>query len=146
MARTPDILTVPRWLPKLGATLGFFVFLAANMLLFMGRKVEALRPEWLLALAPDVYSHVSNLVIASLLHGVIGYLWLLLGVRLRHAMLLGLAIAVVNLVYEGFVPVLNTRDGIDAVYGLLGVAISSGFLLGVQRHGLMPNPAFVPKA
>jgi len=146
MARMSDIFTVPRWLPSLGATLGFFVFLAANMLLFMGRNVEVLRPEWLLALAPDVYRHVSNLVIASLLHGAIGYLWLLLGVRLRHVMLLGLAIAVVNLVYERFVPILNTPDGIDTMYGLLGVTISSGFLLGVQRHGLMPNPAFVPKA
>ena len=85
-------------------------------------------------------------MIASLLHGGIGYLWLLLGVRLRHVMLLGLAIAGVNLIYEGFVPILNTRDGIDAVYGLLGVATSSCFLIGIQRHGLMPNPAYVPRA
>ena len=102
------------------AAVGYLLAFVAVCLLLAGRKVEGLRPELLLALAPTFYSHVYNFGLSYLCVAGIGYPWLMMGVPMRKVALLGAATIVLNLLYEGLLPILNTRDMVDAVYGVVG--------------------------
>lgn len=113
--------------------------LAANMLLFMGRKHEALRSDAILDVAPTFYSHVSNFSLSLMLYAGIGFFWLMMGVTRRHVLALGFVIAACNLAYEFFVPILNTPDPVDAWYGLAGTAAGAAFLLLCDRFGFLPR-------
>lgn len=126
--------------PTLWAALLFLVMLAGNLLLFMGRTREGLRSDTLLAFDPMFYSHVSNFSISYLLYSCIGYAWLMMGARARLILLLGLVLALCNLVYEFFIPVLNTPDPIDAWYGLAGTTLGAVVLMLIGRFGMVLMP------
>jgi hypothetical protein len=126
--------------PRLWAALAFLALMAGFSALVLGRKLTALRFEALLALDPGFYSHVSNLAIAGLLVAGIGYAWLMLGVGLRGVLVLAATVAAVNVAWELWLPLLNTRDPRDAVYGLIGVGIATVGLGVMDRWG-MPRPA-----
>jgi len=89
---------------------------------------------------PDFYSHVSNLSISYMLYTGVGYLWLALGVPMRAIAWLGLALAAANLVYETLIPILNTPDPVDALYGLAGIVLGASLLIAIDRYGLRPVP------
>ena len=55
------------------AAVGYLLAFVAVCLLLAGRKVEGLRPELLLALAPTFYSHVYNFGLSYLCVAGIGY-------------------------------------------------------------------------
>lgn len=133
-------VTTPR-VPRIWAAVLFFVLLAVHFLLFMGRTRPALRSDTLLVIAPGFYTHVSNYALSFVLFAGIGYMWLALGVRARYIALLGLAIALCNVVYELFVPILNTTDPVDALYGLVGTAVGGAVLLVIGRYGMIANPS-----
>ena len=126
--------------PTLWAALLFFIMQVGILLLFLGRTREVLRSDTLLAIAPDFYSHVSNFSISCLLYSGIGYVWLMAGARAKPILLLGLTLALCNLVYEFFIPILNTPDPVDAWYGLAGTALGALVLLLIGRFGLVPMP------
>ena len=90
---------------------------------------------------PDFYSHVSNLSISYMLYAGVGYLWLAFGVPMRLIGLFGLALAACNLVVERAIPVLNTPDPVDALYGLIGIALGAVLLVAIDRRGMRPSPA-----
>lgn len=123
-------------LPRPWAAFAFLALMAAFLLLMLGRKLEALRIAALLALDPGFYGHASNLAIAGLLVAGIGYAWLMLGVRLRAVLVLAATVAAVNVAWELWLPLLNTRDPRDAVYGLIGVGIATGGLGVMDRWGM----------
>ena len=79
------------------AAVGYLLAFVAVCLLLAGRKVEGLRPELLLALAPTFYSHVYNFGLSYLCVAGIGYPWLMMGVPMRKVALLGAAAIVLNL-------------------------------------------------
>lgn len=140
MTRPDPLAKLPR-LPRPWAAIAFLLLLAANGLLFAGRKSTALRSDWLLRLDPDAYSHVSNFALSYLLLAGIGYAWLMLGVRGRWIAMLCVACAVINVVYETWIPVLNTPDPVDAAYGLAGCALAGVVLWLFDGLGMVANPA-----
>lgn len=127
--------------PKPWAAIAFLVLMALVILLFFGRKTGLLRPDLILGVAPAFYSHVSNFSISYLLCAGIGYPWLMMGSKMTTVLCLGLAVALANIVYEGFIPILNTLDPIDAYYGLAGTALGMLVLAVIKRSGLVANPA-----
>lgn len=138
---------VLRYLPHPLAAILHLLLLAAVFALFMGRKPGVFRSEALIALLPGVYSHMSNFALSYLLYAGIGYLWLMMGVRLRGLAWAGWALVAANLVYEFLIPVLNTRDPVDALYGVTGTAFAFLVLWLLMRFGLVPNPeAAVPQS
>ncbi len=137
----PALPPALRRVPRPWAALAYLAMLVAVMAVFMGRKWEALQADALLALAPGFYSHASNLCIAYLLYTGIGYPFLMAGGRLRVLAWGGAALVAVNLAYEAFIPVLNTRDPIDALYGVAGTACGLLVLWALDRRGLVPAPA-----
>lgn len=129
-----------RRIPALWASLCHLALLGVAMALFMGRTKTALRSDTILDIAPTFYSHVSNLGIAYLLCAGIGYAWLMMGVRRSHVLLFCLAVGVCNVVYEWWLPILNTRDPMDAWYGLAGTAAAALVLGLIDRFGMGPVP------
>ncbi|MEO8706962.1 MAG: hypothetical protein ABI867_43445 [Kofleriaceae bacterium] len=133
-------------MPRRWAAVLFFVLFALHFALFMGRSLAWLRSESILAVAPGFYTHVSNYSLSYMLFTGIGYLWLAMGVRIRRIALFGVAIALANVVYELAIPILNTIDPVDAVYGLVGTAVSGCVLLLIGRRGMVANPAHPTRA
>jgi len=137
MKPPPNVL---RFQPSLWAAVLHLLMFAAVFTLFIGRKPGMFRSETLLDLVPGFYGHVSNFAIFWLLLAGVGFLWLMMGVRMAHVALAALALIVANLVYEFFLPVLNTRDPIDALYGVVGTLLAFAWLWLIHRFGLKPLP------
>lgn len=129
-----------KYLPKISTSLIFLLFLAVNYLLFAGRKSETFRPGFILALFPGFYQHVSNFTISCVLYTGVGYAWLLMGLSLKNIIIFGIVIIAANFIYELWIPLLNTRDLMDAYYGCAGTLVGFIFLLLVKKFGLKNNP------
>lgn len=129
-----------RYAPYVSVTIAHFVWLAAVFALFMGRKPGVFRSQSILDVAPAFYSHISNFSLSYLLYAGVGFLWLMVGVSMRMLALAGLSLAVANVTYELLLPLLNTRDPVDAVYGLIGTLLAFGWLCVIQRFGLREIP------
>lgn len=117
------------------------LLLAGAYALFMGRKPGVFRSTAIIDALPGFYSHVSNFSISFLLYAGVGFMWLMIGVRMRLLVLAALALALANIAYELLVPVLNTRDPVDAAYGVAGTVLALAWIGIVGRVGFIPMPA-----
>ena len=59
------------------------------------------------------------------------------GGKLRSITAAALVMSVLNIVYECFLPILNTPDIPDAVFGVIGVAVAYVFLIMLRKNGLI---------
>lgn len=127
--------------PSLWAALTHLLLFAGVFALFMGRKPGVFRSSAIQELLPGFYSHVLNFSLSYMLLAGVGFIWLLMGVARRHVAWAALALALLNVVYETLLPVLNTRDPIDAVYGVAGTAFALAWLSVLRRFGLQEAPS-----
>lgn len=125
-----------RFLPYAWVAVAHLLLIAAVFALFMGRKPGVFRSQAILDVAPGFYSHISNFSLSYILYAGIGFLWLMLGVSMRKVALAGLALVVANATYELLIPVLNTRDPVDAAYGVSGTLLALGWLWVIKHFGL----------
>lgn len=125
----------PKSIPKLWLAIVFFILLTGSFILFMGRKKDYLKSDFLMNTFPDFYSHLSNFSISFILYTGVGYFWLMQGVKIRALLLLGFVIFAVNFIYELFIPIINTKDIIDAYYGTVGVGLGILFLIIANKYG-----------
>lgn len=133
-----------QFVPRAWAAIAHLLLLAGMFLLFMGRKPGAFRSQRMLDVLPGFYSHVSNLSLSYLLLAGVGFIWLMMGVSMRHVALAALGLLLANIAYELLLPVLNTRDPIDAVYGAVGALLGFVWLWLLARVGLKPAPGAGP--
>ena len=105
-------------------------------LLFMGRSREELRPEFVIAVVPDFYAHISNFVITFEIVLLISFVWLLRGLNVLPFVWLFSVAIVLNLIIESFVWILNTPDILDAVFGIFGVLIAMVCTLLLKTFGI----------
>lgn len=129
-----------KYFPGVITTLTYLLMLGLNIFLILGRKKASIRLDYLNDFLPEFYSHVSNFSISMLLIIVVGYIWILLGVGIKPLLLLVLTVMVVNVIYELFIPVLNTRDITDAWYGVAGSIAGGLYLVLVKQYGVKPAP------
>lgn len=132
------------YIPKIWAALGFFIIFLLSLALFWGRKSEWIRYDALSALFTDFYSHISNFSISLDLCLIFGYLSVLKTGKLRFVYYFSALMILSNIVYEYFIPLLNTRDPLDALYGIIGVLFALIFSFFLQKSGLQTNPAYSP--
>lgn len=125
-----------KFAPTIPAALGLIILLASNMLLFFGRKNPVLRSAFLEASFKYFYQHIANFSIGLMIYSMVGFIWLLMGVPFRHIAAMGIAIIFINAIYELWIPLLNTKDIIDAYYGIAGAVIGFVFLALVKKYGL----------
>lgn len=128
-----------KYIPKVLVAVIHLVLLILVLILFLGRTNGSLKLDFMLGLFPDFYQHISNFCISYMLFSGIGFTWLLLGVRIKYIMQLGIAILLVNFVFELWVSVLNTPDIVDAYYGSAGTILAFMFLLIIKNYGLKAN-------
>lgn len=128
-----------KYVPKIWTALSYFFLLAITLLLFFGRNFGKLRIDSLLNVLPDFYNHISNFSISLIIYVTIGYVGLMLGLRLKHITIIGVLILFLNLIIELLIPFLNTPDKIDAIYGIFGVLLGFVFLYLAKNYGLKKN-------
>lgn len=127
-----------RFQPSPWAAITHLMLFAAVFVLFLGRKPGAFRSQAIVEAAPGFYSHVLNFSLSWMLYAGAGFLWLAIGVPMRRLALAGLALVVANLVYEFLLPLMNTRDPMDAAYGVAGTLLAFAWLWIIRRFGLKP--------
>ena len=100
--------------------------------------------RWINIFNKDVYvisvainSHITNFTLSLMMCTLIGYLLLLAGKKYVYTIMVGIPLIVLNFIYEIFLPVLNTTDIIDALYGLVGVVISLMYLYFIDKYGFI---------
>ena len=128
-----------KYVPKVLTALSFLILLVIVLILFLGRKMTFFKIESILKAEPDFYLHISNFSISYLLFAVIGYFWLMVGVKFKYITALGISILISNLIYELFIPVLNTPDIVDAYFGFAGTILAFIFLSITKKFGLKLN-------
>lgn len=128
-----------KFVPRVWARVGFVALLAIAFALFQGRKHPGLRIHDALGLPADFYAHISNFSISYMIYAGAGFVWLQLGVAVRVVLAFGTALLLANVVYELWLPVLNTPDVVDAYYGIAGTLLALTLLLLVRRYGLRPR-------
>ena len=100
--------------------------------------------RWLEHIVPDVrllpgflLDHTTNFALCMLLLLIFGMTVLSSGGKLRSITAAALVMSVLNIVYECFIPILNTPDILDAMFGVIGVAIAYVFLIMLRKNGLI---------
>lgn len=89
-------------------------------------------------LLPDfLFDHITNFALCMLLLLIFGITVLSFGGKLRSITAAALIMSVLNIVYECFLPILNTPDIPDAVFGVIGVAVAYVFLIMLRKNGLI---------
>ena len=131
---------VMRFQTTVWAALIHLLLFAGVFVLFLGRKPGAFRSQAISELVPGFYTHVFNFSLSYLLLAGVGFLWVMMGVQLRHVAWAAAALVVANLGYELLLPLLNTRDPVDAAYGIAGTLCAFAWLWIIIRFGLTPNP------
>lgn len=128
-----------KYIPKIWTALSFPLLLIMAMVLFFGRNFKALRISWIMNLFQDFYSHISNFSISLVIYIIIGYSGLLFGITVKYIIIIGISLVFLNLLVELLIPVLNTPDLTDAVYGIFGVFTGFIFLFIAKKYGLKLN-------
>jgi len=128
------------YIPKIWASILYLGLFVVVFLLFWGRKSEAVQWYFLLEICPDFYSHISNFAISFMLMLVGGYMGVLRTGRLKSSVWIFIFLIFANLIYEFFIPFLNTPDPIDAWFGIVGTFFAMIYLVCFQKWGILPNP------
>ena len=94
--------------------------------------------SYIFVINETINSHITNFTLSVLLCVLIGYLLQLFGKKYNSNIIVGMVIILSNFIYEIFLPILNTTDIVDAVYGLVGTIISLIYLY-IIRYGFKTN-------
>ena len=137
-SKQPSVL---RYASAIWAAIAHLLLMAGAFALFLGRKPGSFRSQAIADAIPGFYTHVFNFSLSYLLYAGIGFLWLMMGVPMRFVAWAGAALVAANVGYEFLLPLLNTRDPVDAAYGIAGTLLGFGWLWIVRRFGLTPIPA-----
>ena len=100
------------------------------------RWISTINPS--LTILPEIIDiHVTNFSLSLMLSIFTGFTVLISGGKMKIIRIISIIIVFINLVYEVFVPILNTPDFVDALAGIIGVVISYLYLSRLKRNGLI---------
>ena len=121
--------------PKIWAALYILILIGINYLLFFGRNYDSLKCPYFQKISPSFYSHISNFSISFIFVLIIGYLWILQGIAFKKIIIMAAVIVVLNFSYELFLPLINTKDLVDAYFGMAGSLLATILLLPIAIFG-----------
>ena len=121
---------------KPGTTISLVIVFTVCMVLTVIRWLDIFNAD-IYVINETVNSHITNFTLSLLLCTFIGYLLLSAGKKYISNAVIGILLIIANFIYELLLPVLNTRDVIDALYGLAGVAASLIYLFVISRYGFV---------
>ncbi|MGB4759047.1 MAG: hypothetical protein WBP26_03235 [Candidatus Saccharimonadales bacterium] len=93
----------------------------------------------------EIGLHLSNFAISYLIVAGPGLMNLVLGAPFLAVWLIAGGMVFANLLAEFALTVINTKDPLDAVYGIAGTLLAVGLLLLIKCYGLVKIPAKSPK-
>lgn len=120
--------------PKLFTTISLATIFLFCLILVVIRWINIFNKN-IFVVNEIVNSHITNFTLSVLLCVLIGYFLLLAGKKYISNIILGVLLVLANFIYEVFLPILNTTDTIDAVYGFVGVLISLIYLYLISKYG-----------
>lgn len=120
--------------PKLSTTISLIIIYISCLTLVAIRWINIFN-ENVLVVNEVINSHITNFTISVLLCILMGYLLLVFGKKYSSNIIIGIFLILANFIYEVFLPILNTTDIIDAVYGLIGVLFSLVYLYYISKNG-----------
>lgn len=115
-------------------TVTFFTIFALCFIIVIIRWINIFN-ENVFVISNEINSHITNFNISLMLCTLIGYLLLCYKKKYIHTIIIGILIICANLIYETLLPFINTTDFIDAIYGIIGVAISLVYLYFIDKKG-----------
>ena len=121
---------------KPGTTISLVIVFTVCMVLTVIRWLDIFNAD-IYVINETVNSHITNFTLSLLLCTFIGYLLLSAGKKYISNAVIGILLIIANFIYELLLPVLNTRDVIDALYGLVGVTVSLIYLFVISRYGFV---------
>lgn len=121
---------------KPGTTISLVIVFTVCMVLTVIRWLDIFNAD-IYVINETVNSHITNFTLSLLLCTFIGYLLLSAGKKYISNAVIGILLIIANFIYELLLPVLNTRDVIDALYGLAGVTVSLIYLFVISRYGFV---------
>lgn len=121
---------------KPGTTISLVIVFTVCMVLTVIRWLDIFNAD-IYVINETVNSHINNFTLSLLLCTFIGYLLLSAGKKYISNAVIGILLIIANFIYELLLPVLNTRDVIDALYGLAGVTVSLIYLFVISRYGFV---------
>ena len=100
------------------------------------RWISTVNPN--LTILPEIIDiHITNFSLSLMLLMCIGFTILIFGGEMKIIRIISIVIVLINLIYEIFVPILNTPDFVDALAGIIGVVIAYLYLSSLNRNGLI---------
>lgn len=124
--------------PKIYTTISFIVIYVLCLALILIKWINVFNSN-IVVFNQEISSHISNFALSILICSLIGYLLLIARGKYKAVLIVGILIAVANFVYETVLPILNTTDIVDAVYGLFGVFLSLIYLYFISKYGFEDN-------
>lgn len=94
--------------PKVWASLLYLLLIFLALFAYLSKYLDI---TFFTAIYPDFYLHISNFSI-SLIIGLLGYFWLLMGVKFTYTLGLTIFLLIANLLSETVLGVMNTPDPI----------------------------------
>ena len=114
----------------------YLCLIVFDTFLMLCRWLEHIVPN--VRLLPDfLLDHIDNFALCMLLMLIFGITVLSFGGKFRGITAAALVMSVLNIGYECFIPIRNTPDILDAVFGVIGVAIAYVFLILLRKNGLI---------
>ena len=100
------------------------------------RWISTVNPN--LTILPEIIDiHVTNFSLSLMLLMCIGFTILISGREMKIIRIISIVIVFINLIYEIFVPILNTPDFVDALAGIIEIVIAYLYLSSLNRNGLI---------
>ena len=114
----------------------YLCLIVFDTFLMLCRWLEHIVPN--VRLLPDfLLDHITNFALCMLLLLIFGITVLSFGGKFRGITAAALVMSALNIGYECFSPIRNTPDILDAVFGVIGVAIAYVFLILLRKNGLI---------
>lgn len=113
----------------------YMVLIVFSGFLVICRWINHIEP-YVKILPEYVLSHITNFALCLMLLLIIGYIILMCGGKVKAVTIIAIVIVVINIVYECFLPFLNTSDIVDAIFGVCGTVVAYVYLMILKRNGL----------
>ena len=98
------------------------------------RYINNLYPDIVLLPMP-ILSHISNFCISFLIILIVGLVIESQMDGMKNIRILVILLSIINLVFEGFVPILNTPDILDGFSGFIGTQLAYLYLIILHGNG-----------
>ena len=114
----------------------YLCLVAVGAFCMISRWINSINPD--VKILPDLLlTHITNFALCMMALLIFGFVVLCFGGRFEIITLATIFIAVLGVVYECFLPFLNTPDIGDAVFGVAGTVVAYIYLVMLKRNGLI---------